>query len=194
MLAFADDRIGLPMADLGALVGGPGPVLDAQAVDDAAPMLPSAGVALAALLLAAQVAVQIAAELLVGVDELVDPLVADLDSTFQASPLCDLLGAPVEPDKLRHAAPLLRRDAPSSAAGAGSILGQVVRLLGAVPALTAVAPKLPANRAGASAQSSGDLALAVSGAEQGPGLIPFLSGEVRIAHRATPTWSLESRC
>lgn len=66
------------MTDLGALVGGSGPFLDAPVSDDAASALPAATVALAAFPLDAQMAVQITTELLVGVDELVDLLVADL--------------------------------------------------------------------------------------------------------------------
>src|SRR5699024_1959869 len=76
LAAPADDGVGLPVADLGALVSGRRALLDASPSDDPAAALSAAAVTLAPLLLDAQVAVQTATELLVGVDELVDPLMA----------------------------------------------------------------------------------------------------------------------
>lgn len=169
-------------------------MLDADPAHDPAPPLAAAAIALAPLALAAQVAMQLAAARPVRVHEPVDPFRRDRQRALVPGPRGDLFRAPVLFDQGADPAPLPRRDPRPTAARARPLAGPPVGLAGAVGPCALIAPQLARDRRHVTLQDLRDPLPGLPHAPQGPNLIPFLSGEVRIAHRATPTCRLEPRC
>ena len=126
-MRLADDGVALPVANAPAPVHHAGAQLNAGAVLQRAPALLATGVALAAGLLAAQVAQQIATLGLVPVDMLVDRLGADVQGALQLKAPACLLGRQVQAQVGIDVAPLLgaelARIAPLALAGAGLGVG-----------------------------------------------------------------------
>ena len=87
--------------------------------------------ALASLLLAAKMAVQLSARALVSVDVLVDALIADANTLFGPKPPGDLLSTPVMPSQLLYLPPCGTAE-PKTKLGRSSFQRQVVHLLGRV--------------------------------------------------------------
>gem|GEM_PF-1987526 len=91
---FFDHGVGLPVADAGAFLNEPRPLVDR----DPAPDLPPAvmtPVAFPAQLPATQVNMELATTALVRMDMLVDPFMADLQTLLLRQPAADLLQDPV---------------------------------------------------------------------------------------------------
>src|SRR5690625_1292630 len=61
-------------------------------------------------------------------------------------------------------------------------------------ALLAIAANFPGNGGWTVIQCASNFSDSTPSTQHGPNLVMFLSGEVRIAHRATPAWWLECRC
>ena len=192
--SFPDYGVHFPVTHFSTRIRGGGALLDPDATDDLAAPLSTTSVALSALPLAAQMRVQIASKPLVRVDQLVDPLMTDPHGAFQPSSGCNLFRAPVTANESRNSAPLCRCDAVPTPTGTSPRLSPLLGLLGAISALPAIALNLARNAAGAAINRLRDVSEAISGSQHGPNLVTFFLGEVRIAHRATPTWWLECRC
>src|SRR5690625_7022584 len=61
-------------------------------------------------------------------------------------------------------------------------------------ALLAIAANFPENGGWTVIQCASNFSDSTPSTQHGPNLVMFLSGEVRIAHRAAPAWWLECRC
>ena len=92
-MAFADDRIALPVANALAGMHHRGPLLNGDLIGDSSTATIGA-IAFPSLLLAAQQAIQIASSPFVLVDMLLDPLMTDRQPVFTVQPTSDLLRAP----------------------------------------------------------------------------------------------------
>jgi len=154
----------------------------------------STTIAFAPLALTPQVAPQIATHRLVGVDKLLDPFWRDIERAFQRCLSADLLGASAEAHQPADFGPLARGDSESASAGSRALAGKAIRLAGPITSQTTIAGQLPRNRARRTPQNAGNFANCAVGIKHGSNLISFLPGEVRVGHRATPTWWLEFRC
>src|SRR5699024_7718065 len=97
-------------------------------------------------------------------------------------------------DESFHVLPLSWRDAMPATAGMCAGGSQIVGLFWTIAAPSAIAANFSGNGAWAAIQCAGNLPDRMLSTQHGPNLVTFLSGEVRIAHRATPTWWLECRC
>ena len=172
----ADDRVAFPMAHLLSSFDMRRPTTQGAPVRDLAPSVPSAGVALSLLLLAAQVLPQLAASGLVGIYMLVKRLMADwqlasnlLRTPLQAQQIGGLLAHPGGHSR-------------SVSALLGSLGRQLTGLLGPIAFKPAVARKLPADGRFVSIQQLGNLSLIVSSFHKGVDLISFNLAEIFVGH------------
>jgi len=193
-MTFADNCVAFPVAHGVARIHVRRPRLNAHPVGNAASPIASTAVALAPLALTPQVAPEIATYRLVGVDKLIDPFWRDVERAFQSRPSADLFGAPIEADQPGDFGPLARGDSVSASAGSRALAGKPIRLAGPKTSQTTIARQLPLDRARRTPQNAGNFANCAVGIKHGSNLISFFPGEVRVGHRATPTWWLECRC
>ena len=184
-MAPANDGITLPVAYAAAFVNDGRALLNADAVfERAAPLLP-AGVAFAAHLLAAQVAKQVPARALVGVDVLVDAFVADTHWSLQLEPSADLLGGEVQAQVAVHLAPLLCIELACIAPCALAAAGPLMRPGGLVALDTRVALELAGDGRAAAHELCGYDGWGDILATQCVDLVSFFSGQVLVGHRAS---------
>ena len=113
LMPSADDGVSLPVAQAAFFVHDSRALVDGNPVLELAPAILATGVAFPVRLLTAQVLMKVAAPGLVGVDEAVDPLRADADSSCVTESGRCLLRAQVEPDKRFDLLPVLIADLPA---------------------------------------------------------------------------------
>src|SRR5512134_3158042 len=172
LLAGADDQVTLPVAKAKTPVHDGGTQFDRDLVGDGAAALAIA-VAFLALLLAAQIDVQPAAGALVGIDALIDAFVTDRGQVMDLEVTADLFRAPLllqfglgkEPGVGRHATAVL------SGPHAGP--RELLRLLRAVTALTAVALELATDGRFAALKHARNRALVMTGLAENMDLVAF---------------------
>jgi len=135
-------------------------------------------------------AAKIATGRIVGVDELIDSFLRDTERALQDRPRTDLLRAPVEANLPADFGSLALGDSVPASAGSRTLAGKSIRLLWPIASLTGIAAQLARNHAGRTAQNLRDAANRTVGIKHGSNLVPFFFVEVRVVHRATPTWWL----
>ena len=194
LVAFADDRIALPVADAAFFINDGRALLDADPVLNHPTALLATGVALAAHLLAAQMTGQITAAALVLVDVLVNGFVADAKSTLQKQPTGHLLGGERQAQISLHMAPLpganLIGIAPVTLAGTGLVVG----LGGLVAAQPAVALNLACDGRYAAIELSGDARVTEPLAAQRVNLVSFFPAQVCVVHVLCFDWLVQGEC
>ncbi len=132
-------------------------------------------VAFAPLLLAAQMARQVAALRLVGVDVLIDALVTDGRLLFQRESPGDLFGTPLLAHQNFDSRPRLGLDTRFDALLLAVLRG-LIGLLGAVAALPPIAAHFARDSRGVDADVVGDLLVRVRFFQQGGNLVSLLAG------------------
>jgi hypothetical protein len=139
-------------------------------------------VALATLLLAAQVAPQGATGALIGVNALVEGFVADCGLPMGLQEASDLLGTPLQGELLLREGPGVLCQARGVGTGLHADVRELLSLLWPVATFASVAGKLSTDCRFATLDEHCDLALIVSGLLEDVNLIAFVSGEMCVVH------------
>jgi len=186
VIPLANDGIDLPVADLGAKVGGERPLADVTFASETTTAVVGAIAFATSLASAPKISVQRAAEDPIAPDVAVDCFVTDGERAAQSA--ADLFGTPplakLGIDELQIAAreTLITSRTRASAGGA---LDGFARTVVAIPA-GAIALELSADGAAVAAELTSDLGLVETLPSQGRENIPLLGGDLVIRHRRLP--------
>lgn len=184
LAASADEGVTLPMANQAAGLDGLRAQGNRPATGDMAAQASARGIAFAALFLTSEEAPRRSAGSLVGIDALVDRLMADRQMRG------DLLGTVLQGKSSLGFLPYFRQDARRVAAIGCPGLGQALCRPGSVAAQSAVAGKRAADGGRVTVEQLGDLALCMAGFEEDLNLVWFVLGQMRVVYWATSTWRL----
>lgn len=181
--AFADDRVDLPVADLGAQLGCAGPLADVSFTGQATAAVIGA-IALASLLsCAAQIRVEGATETAILPDMLIDGFMADRELPVAAQVAGDLFWAPLASQQgfdefeIGAGEVLIASRARATTVGFLDGLARPV-----VPPAGAVSLEFSRDRAAMPPERTGDLGLVESLLSQHSEHIPLFGGDLAIGH------------
>jgi hypothetical protein len=176
-LASTDDRVYFPVAQSLALLYDGRTLFNTCGLGQfASPIM--AAIAFAALLLAAQVVVQVTASPLVSPNVLVDPLMANLNAIFLHQPTRNLLRAPVLAKQLFYHAPVFWPQARSGFVA--TLERHFMRLPWSVATLPVITPHFAGNGRFMHFQYIRNFTSAMPGFQQGRNLVSLFLGNLGV--------------